>query len=402
MYSVILGGTRFQEPLVKASIKNNLIPIIFDKNSKCYLANKGYDFIQSDISDPKECLLNAKKFDSDKIIACVTAQSDIGVPSQGLINSSFGLKGVSFDQAVTTSNKLKFRELLASHFIEQPLFARVGDVKDVLSFIKSCPLPIVIKPCDSSGSRGFSKITDASQIQEALTNAFKFTRCEYLLAEEFVDGTEYGAQSFSIKGEIIQFFPHTDWTVSNIPVGHCIPTDLKSSVNDELLSKAKDALKAIGHTGPSNIDFIITSENKVYILEIGARIGATGLPDLIEAATGIDLFDLQIQSCIDENFSKDDCNPSKNLAAGVRILSSSKGFAPQQTLNKTLDFFDQLISKYSLNSINLDFFGPYKKLTSGVDRFGQILVTRQENVQPRELEKLLDVVNQEIINYLQS
>lgn len=401
MYSIILGGTRFQEPLVKASIKNNLIPVVFDKNPKCYLSNKGYNFIQSDISDPQECLLNAKSLDSSKIAACVTAQSDIGVPSQGYLNSSFGLKGVSFDQAVTTSNKLKFRELLASHFIEQPLFARVEDVKDVFSFIESCPLPIVIKPCDSSGSRGFTKITDASQIQAGLTNAFKFTKCEYLLAEQFIDGTEYGAQSFSIAGEIIQFFPHTDWTVSNIPVGHCMPTDLKLNVSNELLTKAKDAIKALGHTGPSNIDFIITSENKIYILEIGARIGATGLPDLIKAATGINLFDLQIRSCIDHNFNKDDCNPFKNLSAGVRILSSSKDFSPQTTLDKTLNFFDQLTKKYSLDSIDLDFFGPYKKLTSGVDRFGQILLTRHENVHPRDLEKLLDIINQEIIDFLQ-
>ena len=92
MYSIILGGTRFQEPLVKASIKNNLTPVIFDKNSKCYLSNNGFDFIESDISNPQECLLNAKSLNSNKIAACVTAQSDIGVPSQGYINDYFGLK----------------------------------------------------------------------------------------------------------------------------------------------------------------------------------------------------------------------------------------------------------------------------------------------------------------------
>ena len=207
MYSIILGGTRFQEPLVKASIKNNLTPVIFDKNSKCYLSNNGFDFIESDISNPQECLLNAKSLNSNKIAACVTAQSDIGVPSQGYINDYFGLKGVSFHQAVTTSNKLKFRELLASHSIEQPLFAKIEDVKDVLSFIESCPLPIVIKPCDSSGSRGFSKITETSQIQAALENAFKFTRSEYVLAEKFIDGVEYEPSLFLSKERLFISFP---------------------------------------------------------------------------------------------------------------------------------------------------------------------------------------------------
>ena len=173
--------------MIPPLLKNKIKPIILDKNPNCFLSKKEYDFIQCDISKPEECF-NAIK--DKNIVACFTAQSDIGVPSQGLINSKFELIGVKSEIARIASNKFLFRELMAKNQISQPKYFKCFNRLDVINSIKELGFPSVIKSVDSSGSRGISIIKSIKQIDSSLKYALENSRENYFL-EEYIEGIEY-------------------------------------------------------------------------------------------------------------------------------------------------------------------------------------------------------------------
>ena len=65
----------------------------------------------------------------------------------------------------------------------------------------------------------------------------------------------------------------------NVPVGHCMPVNLSKELIEDFKDLIFSAIKAMNLTGPSNVDLIIDKNNKIFVLEIGARIGATCLPN---------------------------------------------------------------------------------------------------------------------------
>lgn len=397
-YGVVLGGSKFQEGLITHLNNNNLQAIVLDKNPNCYLSEKNVNFIECDISKPNECLSAIKDKD---ITCCFTAQSDIGVPSQGLINSYFNLIGVNYEQALITSNKFLFRENMKKYNIKQPKYHKCKNQNDLYGVSKIFGFPFIIKPVDSSGSRGVQIIENLDEIETKINNTLKYSRSDYFLAEEFINGVEYGAQTISTNGQLNYCFLHTDWTINNIPVGHCFPICKKLSLEKKLYEITKSAIRALGYTGPSNVDLIVDKDENVYVLEIGARIGATCLPDLIKHSTGIDLYEKQVQIAVGKLILKEEY---KYLFqnAGVRILSSSKSFKVSNfNYHEFLKSKDKIKEKYSLKEIELEINSNLvvPALNSGVDRFGFISMISNE-LNANQIERKLNKINEIILNKL--
>ena len=310
-YAVILGGTRLQEPLIDAIKNYEVIPLVLDINPSCYLAKKKIKFLECDISSPKDCFQLIKEFN---IVGCFTAQSDIGVPSQGYINSELNLLGVDYETAVLASNKYLFRKLMIDNKIPQPKFFKCRDFQDVLNINSILGFPFVLKAVDSSGSRGITIIYKKSDINYAIDEAFKYSREDYFICEEYIKGVEYGAQTVSIDGNLSYCFLHTDWTQNNIPIGHCMPLDNSKEIRVKMEEAIRKAINALNLSGPANVDLILDNNANVFVLEIGARIGATCLPDLVNLSTNINLFDLQVAM----SFGKNLLNQKKKLNLGMQ------------------------------------------------------------------------------------
>src|SRR5690606_9400813 len=105
---------------------------------------------------------------------------------------------------------------------------------------------------------------------------------------------EFGAQTFSINGRCESVLLHND-TLSTppymIPIGHSFPfSKMDKSQKVQVIEDIKQAVIALGIAdGPANVDLILDKRtNRVKIIEIGARIGATCLPELVRYHTGID------------------------------------------------------------------------------------------------------------------
>jgi len=210
----------------------------------------------------------------------------------GYINSKLKLPGIDYTVAKNLTNKGTIRKILTKNNFFQPKFIISKNPKKIINFIlnKKC----IIKPVDSSGSRGVNEIKNASSVRKLIKDALSFSSLKKTIVEEKIKGKEFGAQTFSLNGKCKYVYLHNDYMSkknNKIPIGHSMPFYLVK--NKKIVLKIKnDIAQAVEimkiKNGPCNVDCIITKNKKLVILEISPRIGATCLPQILKIYSGID------------------------------------------------------------------------------------------------------------------
>jgi len=369
--SILIVGAGFgQLPAIKTAKEMGVFTIAVDKNPNAIGAGMADLFYNVDIIDKEGVLKVAIE---NNISGIMTMQSDLPVPTIGYVNDSLGLKGVSLEVANHCSNKLEMRKKLKDKSAAQPKFEIVSTLQEALNASDKIGYPCVVKAPDSSGSRGVTKVLNKNEVEEAFNESFKFTRLNSILVEEFIEGIEFGAQTFSVNGKCELVLMHND-TLSPppymIPIGHSFPFyRLSEEKAREAEYDIKMAVESLGITdGPANVDLILDNKtNRVKIIEIGARIGATCLPELVYYHTGIDWVKQTILNAINENV---DLGVKYSKPVAALIIESPKdgifdGYAIDDYIKKQVLEFEITVK----NGEEVNF------LRKGTDRIGKVLVT---------------------------
>lgn len=371
MKKILILGTGFgQKPLVDCAKNLKIFSVGVDVNPNSVSANDVDKFYEVDIKDHEEVIKIAIK---EKIDAVVTMQSDLPVPVIGKINDKLKLKGVTFNTAEKCSNKDKFRLALQKTNCRQPSFEIVKSEQEAAIAAEKIGFPCVIKAPDSSGSRGIVKVKTLSEIGQAFLEACSHSTSKNIIVEEFIYGTEIGAQTFSEEGKCINCYLHNDFLSNSgfmVPCGHSYP--LKGNHNKEIIKvEIEKALDAIGlDNGPSNVDLIINDEGEIFIIEIGARIGATCLPELTEQFSGLSLEERMLRLFLELD-KIDEPSTEKPCAAFV-LEGSQDGELVDIEHNYNIADYIKYNPQIEITSKPGDIIGPLKK---GTDRLGKIMVS---------------------------
>lgn len=363
---LVVGAGFGQVPAILKAKELGLEVIVVDRNESAIGMSMADFAYNVDTVDKEKILEIAIKHQVDGIM---TMQSDLPVPSIGYVNDKLGLKGVSYATANYCSNKIETRKRLAEKHCQQPRFKIISTINEAITSVSEIGLPCVIKAPDSSGSRGVIKINKIEDVPQAFEEAIVYTRGKELLVEEYISGLEFGAQTFSIDGKCKVVLLHND-TMSSppymIPTGHSFP--FKHSIDlDQAKSDIKNAIEAIGITdGPANIDLILdANSNTIKIIEIGARIGATCLPELVYYHTGIDWVETTIKNTIGENVS---LLPIKDQPVAALILES-----PKDGIYKGYEIEDRFKEDILEYEVTVQIGESINVLRKGTDRIGKLL-----------------------------
>ena len=151
----------------------------------------------------------------------------------------------------------------------------------------------MMKPVDGSGSRGASKVEKAEDFAKAAEFAMSGSITHRAVAEPFIDGKEYGVESFVDNGEIhVLAVMQKDMTKPPYyaELGHAIPSGLSDEVEAKVKTCVYRAICALGiNHGSVNMDLLITKAGNVHIVDIGARMGGNLIGShIIPAGTGIE------------------------------------------------------------------------------------------------------------------
>lgn len=236
--------------------------------------------------------------------------TDPASPIAAAVAEELGLPTNPLSAVETMSQKHLFREHLKQQGFPCPAsmaFSAKDDLEKTWESLQSFTLPIVVKPTDSSGSKGVSIVEDQASFVLAVEAADKINNNGVLIAEEYIE-KEYpcviGGDIFVIDGEV-RFWGlmdcMRDTAVELVPTGKKTPTNLSA----EQKRSIKDALQRLVRTlgirfGEMNVEVILGRENTPYIIELGSRAGGNMIPVQLSDASGIDLVEANVLCAMGE------------------------------------------------------------------------------------------------------
>jgi biotin carboxylase len=166
--------------------------------------------------------------------------------------------------------------------------------------------PIVIKPVDRSGSKGVVVVKDTNNITENIEYSRKESLCGEIIIEEFIEGEEISVESISWEGNHT-ILAYTDKVTTGFPhfveLEHHQPSKFwKSQIHDKIYETVIHSLNTLGiKYGASHSELIITVDGKVYVTEIGARMGGDFIGShLVILSTGFDFVKSVIQVSLNQ------------------------------------------------------------------------------------------------------
>lgn len=318
---LIIGAGAGQLPAFHAAKQLGLIVVTADRNPSA----PGMALADHALAiDTKDLATIVRVAQEAEVSGVLTLQSDVGVPAVGAVVDALALPGSGLQVAERCSNKILTRLCLKEHGVTQPAFEVAGGLVSAREAADRIGFPCVIKAPDSSGSRGVVKVAGPQDVESALVEAQKFTSGGKVLVEQFIEGIEFGAQGFCLEGECVLVLLHDDELSRPpfmIPIGHSMPSSLSVSQQAKALRSVVAAVSALGiEHGPSNIDLILGQDGEVYLVEVGVRIGATCLPELVELHTGIDWVAAGIQASLGQY---PDLTPKRAVPSAAYILENS-------------------------------------------------------------------------------
>lgn len=248
--------------------------------------------------------------DTTDVDACVALAHDLGVhgvlcpgtdvslPALGAIVDALGLPGPGTAAVAAASNKHLMKLAFERGGITTPRGIRVDDVRSATAACDRLGYPSMLKAVDSSGSRGIVRIASRDAVGDAYAYCRAATRTGYLLAEEFVEGEEFGAQAFVLHGRVTFVMLHGDSVVqtgsTGVPVGHHVPYLLPEATERRLRTLVARTAESLGLDNCAlNFDFIRRGDD-IFVLEVGARSGATCLSEMVSAHYGLDYYEFMI------------------------------------------------------------------------------------------------------------
>ena len=289
---MILGAGIYQVPLIKKAKEMGYTTIVVSIKGNYPgfpLADKVY---YVDTRDKDQCLQIAKH---EKINAVCTTGTDVAMPTLGFIVDNLHLSGPSYKSCCMASNKWLMKQSFQQYDVKSADFVKVQSLEECLCAAQKIGYPCVLKIVDSSGSRGISVVKDNEQLVETFQKIHNYTNEDYILVEEFLDGVDFGAQAIVYQGEVLKVIPHTTEVYcgdTNIPIGHTVPymEPVDSTLEDVVKNEVINAIKSLQiDNAVVNADLMMV-DGIPYVIEMGARCGATGIPEIDSLCCGFDMY----------------------------------------------------------------------------------------------------------------
>ena len=298
---MILGASVYQVPLIKTAKRMGLKVIVssipgnypgFAYADKVYYTN----------TVDKESILEIAK--AENIDGICTTGTDVAVITIGYVNEHMGLHGISEAAAVRATDKALMKDAFAKASVSASEFIKTGSYDEAVSAVEKIGLPVIVKCVDSSGNRGISRVNDISELEAAYEDARRYSRKDYVLVEEVLKGTEIGIDGMVIDGKISFLAPHHKFVHRNgnvvITAGHAFPYKCSMEVSDETRRQMELAVHALGLDNCAfNADAFVDGD-RVSIIEVGGRCGATCIPELISICYGFDYYETIIKCALGE------------------------------------------------------------------------------------------------------
>lgn len=278
-----------------------------DPNAKGFVIADKYAVIN--IIDEEACLKYAREQMIDGVL---TAATDFGVLTMSYVAEQMDLPGINYTSAKIIKNKAAVRKVLFDAKADDTEYSfQINSTEEAMKILPKVTFPRMVKPCDGSGSRGASRVDRAEDFIKACEFAMNGSITRRAVAEPFIDGKEFGVESFVDNGEIhVMAVMQKDMTFPPYyaELGHAIPSGLDAKLESKVKRCVYRAIMALGvNHGSVNMDLLVTDSGNVHIVDVGARMGGNLIGShIVPTGTGIDYMGNMIAAAVGD---KTEWNP---------------------------------------------------------------------------------------------
>lgn len=303
---LLLGGSAQQVVAIETAKRMGYHTVLCDylpDNPGQYVADKYYNVSTTDVEAVYDV---ARKEGVSGILAYA---SDPAALPAAIVSERLGLP----------TNPSKSVEILGvkhlwRNFLQNNGFACPGNftihpdtpLVEIMSKIQSLRFPVVIKPTDSSGSKGVTVLNNLSEIEKAIDIADSYSRNKVLIVEEFISNAFHsviGGDIFVQDGHIVLFGEMScirdDAWGGLIPIGERRPSGLSRRQMDKLHAELQRLVAMLDmRFGELNIEVLLDNNDDVHFLELGPRAGGNMIPIQLSDAFGVDLVRANISAAM--------------------------------------------------------------------------------------------------------
>lgn len=293
---LLLGGSRQQTIAISKAKELGYRTVLCD-----YLSDNPGQFIadtfyQESTTDVDAIELVARKEKIDGIIAYA---SDPAALTAAIVSEHLSLPTNSAKSVEVLSRKHLFRRFLLENGYPCPknkVIHAEMPFKEVEKRLTNLTYPIVLKPTDSSGSKGISIVYSPEGAEQAFFSAAERSRNKILIAEEYI----VNSLSFVLGGDIfIKDGRIVFWGLMRclrdrrselIPVGKVFPAGLTGSQEKSVKKVLQNIVTDLNiQFGEFNVEIIVGKNDVPYVLELGPRAGGNLIPIQLSDISQVDL-----------------------------------------------------------------------------------------------------------------
>ena len=337
---MVLGAGRGQIGLYKAAkeMGHKSVAVSIKGNYPGFALADEIDY--TEITDPEAVLEAAKRHKADAVVsACV----DITVPAIGYVCDKLGLCGISYEAAVTSTNKMLMKKAFEKAGVRTARFVELKRGEDAAEKSAHLKKPLIVKAVDLAGSRGINIVIGDMTLEEAVASTMSETKMDYCIIEEYLEGYEFSATAFVADGEILFDIPMGDVRYGKndeIPAGHYLPFEGNEEIVNDTITQMSNGIRALNLDNCAvNADLMI-SGGKVYILEMTGRLGANGIPELTSIYMGYDINRMIIETALGERSFLQEITPDKvpcTPCFSQMVLSEKSGVLESAEIDEAID-----------------------------------------------------------------
>lgn len=380
---MFLGASHNQvAPIKKAKLSGYTVVTCDNRPQNPGHAFADYSYDVS-VRDHNELSLIA---DRHRIDGIVSYGSDVGALSAAVVSQNLGLVGFPPESVAILTNKKLWREFLATNGFNVPSIHLVRELND-LELAISESKHVLLKPADSSGSKGITELCeglDSELAKSAISRAKKFTTLDYLVAEQFIvrKGPQLAGDLFVIEGKIAHAFigdENFDDAVNGlVPVAQTFPSSRRSSDLDVAIAEVQRVVSLLNlKQGALNVDIIFDSDGRVYLLEVGPRNGGCRIPELCHLATGFNAIDATLDTCLGRSVEPPAHSTIEGAWSTYMIHSRERGSFWQINSDEQLLSFFVDLEMWVRPGCNVEaYLSSAEALGSGLIRASSVEVTK--------------------------
>lgn len=329
---LLLGGSAQQVIAIETAKKLGYETILCDylsDNPGQYHADK---FFQVSTTD-KDAVLEVAQ--EEKIDGILAYASDPAAPTAAYIAEQLNLPGNPYQSVEILCNKDLFRAFLSQNGFCTPKSKGYSDIKVAENDIKNSAfrLPVIVKPVDSSGSKGVAQINSVAEAKDLLLQAMTFSRGKRIIVEEYVEkyGYQIAGDGLSVDGKLVfRCFANDHFNPKCVnpfvPISASFPYNMPDEVQQKVHDEIQRLLSLLHmRTCTYNFDLRIDKDYNVYLMEVAPRDGGNYIPQLIQYETGIDLVECSVKAAMGEEIKGVSMIPPRGFYSYFAVHSYQDG-----------------------------------------------------------------------------